>query len=94
MIIKFSPQVSVKKLILEKIENTLVLNGDAVDLSEFPVDSVIDHEDIENDYLLSVESDLSGEITVIVLWPYSDINSEREAYPNDLINPNDGVLTP
>jgi hypothetical protein len=94
MIIKFSPQVAIKKLTIIKAGDVLSLNGDVLDLSEFPVDSFIDCEDIDNDYVIKVESDLLGEITATIIWPYSDINSQREAYPNDLINPNDGVITP
>lgn len=93
MIIIFSPQFSGNEVTFIKNGNTLEIDGEVLDLSLVPANSLADNDAINNDNVLRVETDEEGEPTITLLYPYAE-NTDVNRFPANLIDPEDGEIKP
>ena len=84
MIIKFNPQKSNKVTTASVYSNVLTLNGESVNLLDIPNGATA-----YNDYV-TIDKDISGNVTIDILWHYVDATTINE-YPKDLIIDNGNI---
>lgn len=94
MIIKFSPQIRDSITEFVKIGNNLTVDGELLDLDSIPNGSTVPSEAIDVNSVNSIIKDISGNITIELVWTYSDSNDWISSWPADLIDPIDGIIAP
>ena len=77
MIIKFNPQRAEIQTTASINNNILKYNNEEIDLSSIPNGATASNE------YLTIDKDLNGNISIVMLWQYKE-NTKENSFPKDL----------
>lgn len=92
MRISFSPQRREGALTLVRSGDTLVVNGDAVDLSVVPDGATLPAEAIDNAWIVGKVERIDGVLHVAVLLPHAANPPQAVALPEPIAVTEDGPI--
>lgn len=92
MRIFFSPQRRDDALTLVRSGDTLVVNGDAVDLSVVPDGTTLPASAIDNDWIVGKVERIDGVLHVTVLLPHAANPPQAVAFPEPITVTQDGPI--
>lgn len=92
MIINLSPVRMDELLTVEKVGETLRLNGELFDFSALDDGSTLPAEAISSKWVCSPVERVDGNLIVTLLMPHGAEAGERSRFPVALVNPADGRL--
>ncbi|PRD42142.1 hypothetical protein C5748_18515 [Phyllobacterium phragmitis] len=92
MHVSFCPQRCDCALSVAKSGDTLIINGDPVDLSVIPDGATLPADAVSNDFVVGNVERISGELHVTLLLPHGPNPSQAVAFPAPLADVPDGPL--
>lgn len=85
--VEFRPQAAGSQTEASISGQNLTYNGEVIDLSTIPAGATDTNE------FLTIDKDMSGNVSISMLWNYND-STPKNRYPANLVNPADGILAP
>lgn len=92
MFIKFSPQVSDKKLVVTKKGDALTINGEVFDFTGLPEGGLLPNTAISSEYIVGTVFREAGKVNITLLLPISIDAPSEATFPTPLVDPLDGEL--
>ena len=92
MRISFSPQRRDDALTLARSGDTLVVNGDAVDLSVVPDGATLPASAIDNDWIVGKVERIGGVLHLTLILPHGPNPSQAVAFPEPISVTNNGPV--
>lgn len=92
MMISFSPQRSEEILILEKQNNSLIINNVAYDFSQLLNGATLLSEAIECDYICDDVNNINNILHISIMLPHGPNPPEYVAFPEPLLVEQDGII--
>ncbi|QDH84276.1 hypothetical protein Axy14_025 [Achromobacter phage vB_AxyS_19-32_Axy14] len=92
MIIKLSPICWDRELAVSKAGDALTINGEVFDFSQLPDGSLLPQAAINCEFIIGDVKRQDGVLTIPLLLPHAIDASEAARFPEDMINPADGLL--
>lgn len=92
MLIKLSPQVSEKNLVVSKKGDTLTINGVSLNFSQLPEGGILPSSAIDSDFVVGDVTRVDGDLKLTLLIPISMDATEEATFPSPLVNPPDGKI--
>jgi hypothetical protein len=92
MIIKLSPQLGRRALVVTKAGNTLTINGELFDFSRMVEGDVLSRTAITSDWFSADVEYKGGQLIVPLILPIFNGYTQAQAFPADLVNVPDGPV--
>lgn len=92
MKITLSPTVRTTFLAVEKIGESLIINGEVFDFSVIPDGATLPREAINCEFIAADVERIGGQLYITLLLPITSDASEAARFPDPIINPADGLL--
>ena len=92
MIISFSPQRRDGVLALVRQGDTLVINGEPLDLSAIPDGATLPADAVDSDWIKDDIHRIGGMLHLTLLLPHGPSPSRAVAFPADIVDPPDGLV--
>jgi len=92
MRISFSPQRRDDALTLARSGDTLVVNGDAVDLSVVPDGATLPADAIDSDWIVGKVERIGGVLHLTLILPHGPNPSQAVAFPEPISVTNNGPV--
>lgn len=92
MIIKLSPICWDRELSVSKAGDALTINGEAFDFSPLPDGNLLPQAAVNCEFIAGDVRREGGVLTVVLLMPHAVDAGEAARFPDDIVNPPDGVL--
>jgi len=93
MIIYFSPQRSNETLVLEKQNNSLIINNISYDFTQLPIGGTLLCEAIDCDYICDDVKNINNVLHISVILPHGPNPSNNIAFPEPILIENNGIIT-
>ena len=92
MIIKLSPICWDRELSVSKAGDVLTINDEVFDFSPLPDGSLLPRAAVNCEFIVGDVRRLGGVLVVPLLMPHAAEASEAARFPQDIVNPPDGLL--
>jgi hypothetical protein len=92
MRVSFSPQRRDHTLIVAKLGDILMINGEAFDFSLLPDGATIPAGEVPCEWIVGPVERIAGDLRVTLILPHGPNPSQAVAFPAMLIDPPDGPL--
>lgn len=92
MLVSFSPQRRDDTLSVSKNGDILTINGDSFDFSTLPEGATIAAENSPSPWITGPIERIDGKLQLTLLLPHGPSPSNAVAFPEPLIDPEDGPL--
>lgn len=92
MIIKLSPICWDRELSVSKAGDVLTINDEVFDFSPLPDGSLLPQAAVNCEFIAGDVKREGGVLTVVLLMPHAVEAGEAARFPDDIVNPADGVL--
>lgn len=92
MKINLSPQRRDDTLVVTKVGDALLLNGEVLDFSPLPEGATLPSSAIDNQWVIGDVTRKDGQIELTLLLPHGPDASEAARFPEPLIVTADGVV--
>lgn len=93
MIIYFSPQRSNATLVLEKQNNSLIINNVSYDFTQLPNGGTLLCEAIDCDYICDDVKNIDNVLHIHVILPHGPNPNNAIAFPEPILVENNGIIT-
>lgn len=92
MKLNLSPQRRDDTLVVTKVGDSLVINGEVFDFAPLPEGATLPSEAINNQWIIGDVTRQNGQLELTLLFPHGADASEAARFPEPLIVTADGVV--
>lgn len=92
MIIKQEPRRSNSSLVVNKVGDMLTINDVDYDFSVIPDGATLPNDGIDCEWVSGDIHRINGEIEITLIVPHGPSPTQEQAFPQDIVNPDDGVI--
>lgn len=92
MNITLTPMRTDASLTLEKLGDSLIINGEEFDFSPLEEGQIIPKDAINSEWIADEVTRIEGHINVTIISPLKRGYTEESAYPAPLLDAKDGVI--